>query len=301
MSQYNDLFDSVDTTSAATPSPNSVSVSDHLIEDPEPLPGQRYVLLSFADPKPSTQEKLDQFINQRFLRWFYTQSMFHNVVGWMKKELHEVMPEEQFNKVVQQMDDKLTASMLQQRMTTDLESASEKDIVFSLQTLMQRYQDYRALHYEDDVKAFREQLGTDELVVQGVKFRGAFGTIEEASERAQYLRRMRVEPYIDVFASEGFKWVPRNPNPFAAGVQVDYGTGSKDPSKDMAQLNRLMQTFKLQDQERREKFEQRKRLQQEHAQASLAAAAASSQLFRPDNSVHGVVVVDDGGDEKEIQ
>lgn len=288
MSNYSDLFDSADTTASAASSPTA-SASDHLVEDPDPILSQRYVLLSFAEPKMSTLEKREQFINTRFLRWFYTQSMFHNIVGWMKSELHDEIDEDAYNKIVKVMDDKLTAEMLQQRMTAAEETDSEKNIVFSLQTLQQRYDDYRALHFNDDVKAFQEQLGTDELVVQGIKFRGAFGSLEEASERAQLLRRLKVEPYIDVFASEGFKWVPRNPNPFAAGVQVDYGSGQQAPAE-FAQLNRLMQTFKEQDQQRREKFEQRKRAQLQDAQASLAASAASSQLFHSDNSIKTTVL-----------
>lgn len=268
---YTDLFEDNPTVEAQS--------SDHLEEDPDPILAQRYVLLSFAEPQKQTTEKRELFIARRFLKYFYTQSLFHNIVQSISPVLQASLSEDKYTEVLQKVQESLTTQTLQTKMEDSKEDSSE--IAFSLKTLEQRYDDYRALHFQDDLKAFQEQLGTDELVVHGIKFRGAFGTLEEASARAQFLRRMKVEPYIDVFASEGFKWVPRNPNPFQSNMKVQYGDDSN--AAELTSLNNLMKTFKEQDQQRREQFERRRK--ELAAQASSHGQEASESLFNPDHSL----------------
>jgi hypothetical protein len=268
---YTDLFEE-----SPSPSPSS---ADHLVEDPDPILSQRYVLLSFAEPQKQTAEKRELFIARRFLKYFYTQSLFHNIMQSISPILQESLSENKYTEVLQKVQESLTANTLQTRMEDSKEDTT--GISFSLQSLEQRYDDYRALHFQDDLKAFQEQLGTEELVVHGIKFRGAFGTLEEASARAQFLRRMKVEPYIDVFASEGFKWVPRNPNPFQSNMKVQYGDDTN--AAELTSLNNLMKTFKEQDQQRREQFERRRKELAAHS--SSHGQEASNSLFNPDHSV----------------
>jgi len=254
MSAWADLFED-EKSEVVTP-----SAVDRLVEDPQPISSQKYVLWSFADPRPSTLEKKELFIMERFLKWFYTQSLFHGVMTLMTDTLKATCDEATLNALQGRIESTLQGAVLGDRMVAGTPGDDVFD--FSLKTLHTRYADYRALHQEDDTQAFQAALGTAELVTQGVKFRGAFATLEEASERAQWLKQRKVEPYIDVFAAEGFKWVPRNPYPGTGPMQVQY---TDDQGKAMSQLNELMKEYQVQDQKRRDEFMARKESQRASA------------------------------------
>lgn len=282
---YRDLFES-DANSTSPVERDTSSALDstpYLVEDPNPIPGQKYVLLSFVEPRMKTYHQRELFVMRRFLRYFYTQSLFHNVLSIVNTELQTHLGDTADEKQLTDLKAGITSAMekgLLQRMTHLKESdasLTESDVAFSLATMEDRYLDYRSLHYQDDLLAFQKELGTGENVVEGVKFRGAFATLQEASERAEFLRRHKVDSCVDIFASEGFKWIPRNPDPFQSEMKVDYGTEAS-----LHQLNLLMKTFKDMDQKRRDEFLARA---QQRSSASSVAASASSTLFHPDNSV----------------
>ena len=82
----------------------------------------------------------------------------------------------------------------------------------------------------------------------GVKFRGAFPTIEEAEARAKLLSD-NYDPNFHIFRGEGFKWVPFNPDPNMVDGQVYYEK----------ELNDLMKTTKDELAEKKQTEEERKK------------------------------------------
>ena len=297
-SAYRDLFESSssDGVDVSSSSGASGDPTPYLMEDPNPIVAQKYVLLSFVEPRLKTYQQRELFVMRRFLRYFYTQSLFHNVLSIVSQEVNAHLGDDDggdsgCDKKLTELKVGITSALekgLLHRMTSLSESDSslkESDVAFSLATLEERYLDYRSLHYQDDLLAFQKELGTGENVVEGIKFRGAFATLEEAGDRAEFLRRHKVDSCVDIFASEGFKWIPRQPDPFQSDMKVDYGTDAS-----LHQLNLLMKTFKDMDQKRRDEFLARaqdrvKSSSSGGVSASAAASAASAAMFHPDNSV----------------
>lgn len=72
--------------------------------------------------------------------------------------------------------------------------------------------------------------GVKNTKFRGVKFRGAFRTMEEAKRHVKMLTEKQIDKYFHIFIGEGFKWVPLNPDP----------NEIKDQEYSNDELNKLM-------------------------------------------------------------
>ena len=221
---------------------------DHLIEDPE-LPGQKYVLLSFAEPRFDRWEQKQLYHMTKFLHWFYTQSLFHPILEMVRNTVQDSLTEAQLSALQSKIETNLTSELLQQR-----HMESEKDFSFSIRTVTQRFEDYKELHTEENEALFKKET-TPELCTHGVKVRGVFPTLAEANEYALMLRKQQIEPYIDVFVTEMGKWVPKRP--FLNQIEAAY---TDEWGNEMTELNLLMKNLQQQDSERKTEFHKRKQL-----------------------------------------
>jgi hypothetical protein len=144
----------------------------------------------------------------------------------------------------------LSTFPFQENLVERQDDLTEKELVFSSETIATRYEDYRRLHFDRLMTEFAP-LAKNQLYIHGVKFRGAFSSMEEVQARVKMLKDQKIEPYVDVFAAEGFKWIPRNPYSNDESMRISY-------DEEQTQLNALMGGKKANEAERDRQFEQRK-------------------------------------------
>jgi hypothetical protein len=276
------------------------TVYSSLSEDP-PIVDQKYVLLSFAEPRPSILEQREAFFHREFALWFYRRFCFQSLMDCAKQFFKASMPARsigdqdrgpvpgesvcEHEEIKQSVPVEATGASLKQFEAFVLthfspeasfdRAGQEADYIFSSQTFQERYEDFRALHFNDLVNRFRETLPKGDIVVHGVKVRGVFRSLEDAKERAEFLRVNGIDPFVDVFAAEVGKWVPRNPYPDANVMQLSY-------DEEQSQLNQLIQSRQEEQMLRNRVFETRREdLQQSMAPDravidTLFSASASS-------------------------
>jgi hypothetical protein len=221
-----------------------------LIEDP-PLPEQKYALLSFAEPRPSVLEQREAFFHKHFATWFYEQFAYRTMMDCMNtffKDHFNQIQSGNRDQATQLFKDFLSTQFSPQKAFH--QASNDHEFTFSRDTFQSRYEDFRALHFNELIASFRETLPRGDLAVHAVKVRGGFRSLEDASDRAQFLRAEQIEPYIDVFATEMGKWVPRNPYPDADSMKLSY-------DEEQAQLNQLIQSKKEEQIHRSRLFAQR--------------------------------------------
>lgn len=86
--------------------------------------------------------------------------------------------------------------------------------------------------------------------VKGVKFRGAFGTEEEARAHAKKISQ-EIDPSFNIFVGQGFKWLPFDPEPDSDLV--------KEQEYREKELNDLMKAYMAEQERRRRDEADRKR------------------------------------------
>lgn len=248
-----------------------------LIEDP-PIRNQEYALLSFAEPRPNILEQREIFMVKQFFGWFYERFMVNNMMEFMRDVCKESAVD--LHAFEEALRNKLSAPV--QALDRPEEMSS---YVFSRATMMQRYEDYRALHFDDLVNEFRKTLPNDDTAVHGVKVRGVFATIEQAKKHAEMLRQQQVEPFIDIFAAEVGKWVPRNPYPNTSTMNVDY-------HDEQTQLQELIGSREKEQEQRAQIFQLRREYE---------AKIREEQKRLKDEEQKLAVDQEEKGDEEEIQ
>lgn len=249
MSRFADLFDA---PSKDEPESKDSKV-DHLREDPLIL-DQKYVIFSFAEPRPSMLEQRELFILRSFTKWFYEQQHFRLLMNVQKQFLADCpeleMTEEDKNKFLFRFGQFLSTYPFSENLVERQDDLTEKELVFSSETIATRYEDFRRLNFDRLMSEFAP-LSKNQLFMHGVKFRGAFSSLEEVQERVKLLKEQKIEPYVDVFAAEGFKWIPRNPYPNDDAMKISY-------DEEQEQLNALLGGKKANEAERDRQFEKRK-------------------------------------------
>ena len=194
---------------------------DFLDQDP-PIRGQRFACLSFVSPEDTLANK-EAFVMRRFLDALGkdVQAMLDNVeakYGALDPEVRQsvrmVRERHGYLRTDEEMQDELRA--------------------------------FRALHGSELDEEFAKNNGF-RTSVRGIKIRGVYETLEEASVRAQKLKKR--DPRFDIFISEVGCWCPWSPDPEHV----------KDSQHAETQLNTLVKKYQEVQELRDEVYEQRKK------------------------------------------
>ncbi len=229
----------------------SAEREDFLTED-QPIPGQKFVLLSFLSPEKVLTNK-DLFFFEAFLKTFEFNFRVQSFETFLLTTLREI------NDGLTAEADKAEAADLSGVAQTIRSSRVRLDTIMdSLKTYMKNNQsDLKASKlkevYDDFISQNREKLEDDfyakndfRTTVRGLKVRGVYGSQEEAVARSKKLQRQ--DTLHNIFVGEIGKWLPWDPEP----SQV------KEQEYAEEQLNTLMKKYK-ENEEAREAYEQEQR------------------------------------------
>lgn len=249
----------------------SAEREDFLNED-APVPGQKYVLLSFLSPEKILSHK-DLFFFESFLKTFELNFRVKSFEEFLLKTLRGI------NNTLTAEADKAEAQDLSgvadvirnSRVRLDLTMETLKAYMKDHQTelkdskLKELYDDFISLNrekLEDDFYAKNEFRTT----VRGLKVRGVYSSQEEAVARSKKLQRQ--DTLHNIFVGEVGKWLPWDPEP----SQI------KEQEYAEEQLNTLMKKYK-ENEEARDAFEREQREMKRKATSSKPAVAGPAGEF----------------------
>jgi hypothetical protein len=192
---------------------------DYLEEDPE-IRGQRYVCLSFLSPEEVIQRKEIVFFG-KFLAPFGAElnTLFDNIKAKFDG-----------NQEVVEM-----VAGLRHRY----------DYLFDAKALGEEYEYYKQKNSETLEKEYLE-ANDFQTSIRGIKVRGAYDTVPEARNRAEFLKKR--DPAFDVYVGQVGCWCPWSANP----------EDIADAEYSEAALNTLMKKYKENQQEKEEHFRMRR-------------------------------------------
>jgi hypothetical protein len=170
-----------------------------LLDEDQPLAGQKFVCLSFLSPEKILKQK-EEFFFEQFIKQYdlfkslekFTQ--FLNFVAYKYK-----LPFE--------------------KLQSDLEEFAklEKDNIFNI-SLYAEYKSYID-HNEDKLELLFNQDNKFQTSTRGLKVRGCFPSQEEAEMRCKILREL--DPNHDILVGPVGIWVPWHPEAYKTG-KVEY-------------------------------------------------------------------------------
>lgn len=170
-----------------------------LLDEDQPLAGQKFVCLSFLSPEKIVKQK-EQFFFEQFIKQYdlfkslekFTQ--FLNFVAYKYKVPFETLQSdlEEFAKV-------------------------EKDNIFNI-SLYAEYKTYID-HNEDTLEELFNKENQFQTSTRGLKVRGCFPSQEEAEMRCKILREL--DPNHDILVGPVGIWVPWHPEAYKTG-KVEY-------------------------------------------------------------------------------
>jgi hypothetical protein len=132
-----------------------------------------------------------------------------------------------------------------------LKSAAEK-YKYDFNEMFKDYQDFK-YKYAEKLQEDFSRLVNNKTNMQGIKVRGVFETIEEASGHAKHLRE--TDKYFHVFVGQVGYWLPFDPNPDMI----------KDQNYMEQQLNDLVRNYQENQIKAQQYFEERKQQMVEKA------------------------------------
>ena len=203
------------------PNPNYVD----LLEEDNPIAGQKYVCVSFVSPENIIKQK-EIFLFEEFLKkWEFNKSMekflnFLNFVSFKYNVCFEDLTTD-FKEFVKEEKEELTKINIRDEYKTFLDQNEEElDKQFGI-----------IHHFQTSVR--------------GLKVRGVYPSVEEAEVRCKLLRE--VDPNHDVFVGPVGLWMPWEPEAYKTG-RVEY---MED------ELNQLMHEKKKNEDQAKLNFKQR--------------------------------------------
>lgn len=251
----------------------SADREDFLTED-QPIPGQKFVLLSFLSPEKVLSNK-DLFFFEAFLQSFEFNFRVQSFEAFLLNTIKGV------NESLNTEADKAEAADLSGVAATIRGARVRMDTLMdSLKTYMKDYQsELKAtklkILYEEFIQANREKLEDDffakndfRTTVRGLKVRGVYSSQEEAVARSKKLQRQ--DTLHNIFVGEIGKWLPWDPEP----SQV------KDQEYAEDQLNTLMKKYKEND-EAREEYEREQRERKRTGASKKQAVAGPADATEP--------------------
>ena len=251
----------------------SADHEDFLTED-QPVPGQKFVLLSFLSPEKVLSNK-DLFFFETFLKTFELNFRVQSFETFLLTTLREI------NDKLTAEADKAEAADLSGVAQTIRSSRVRLDTIMdSLKVYIKNNQsDLKASKlkevYDEFISQNREKLEDDfyakndfRTTVRGLKVRGVYGSQEEAVSRSKTLQRQ--DTLHNIFVGEVGKWLPWDPEP----SQV------KEQEYAEEQLNTLMKKYK-ENEEAREAFEREQRERKRKATSQRPAVAGPADAAEP--------------------
>jgi len=204
----------------------SEEIKEDFLEVDPKIPGQNFVCLSFVSPEKILKQK-ELFFTAKFLDYIINDN----------------------NQIVQDIREKML----------------NKELKPNYENVHQLYEDWKYSKNEDIEHEFYE-LNNYRTTMRGIKIRGVYDSIKEASIRAQVLRRK--DPSFNVFVGQVGYWLPWDPECESVPEQ-EYQEG---------QLNELVKKYKenldnkdnLYDQLKNERIEKAKK--EIHAKKELLKA-----------------------------
>lgn len=198
-----------------------------LLDEDNPIAGQKFVCLSFLSPEKILKQKeiffFDQFLKQYDLsKSFEKFTQFLNFIAY-KYSLN-------FDKLTKDLKD-----------FTD----EEKDNLY-VSTLDDEYKTYIDNHEENLETSFQEKYDF-QTSTRGIKIRGSFPSQQEAELRCKMLRE--IDPNHDVFVGPVGMWMPWDPDAYKTG-RVEYLE---------EELNQLMNEKQKNEKYAKDEFEKRLR------------------------------------------
>ena len=170
-----------------------------LLDEDQPLAGQKFVCLSFISPEKILKKK-ELFFFEKFMEQYD-----------MYKSL------EKFTKFLNFIAFKYKVPF--EKLQTDMEdfAKSEKDELFNI-SLAAEYKTYID-NNEDSLEELFNKENKFQTSTRGLKVRGSFASQEEAELRCKILREM--DPNHDILVGPVGMWVPWDPDAYKTG-KVQY-------------------------------------------------------------------------------
>lgn len=170
-----------------------------LLDEDQPLAGQKFVCLSFISPEKILRNK-ELFFFEKFMEQYD-----------MYKSL------EKFTKFLNFISFKYKVPF--EKLQTDMEdfAKSEKDELFNI-SLAAEYKTYID-NNEDSLEELFNKENKFQTSTRGLKVRGCFASQEEAELRCKILREM--DPNHDILVGPVGMWVPWDPDAYKTG-KVQY-------------------------------------------------------------------------------
>ena len=177
---------------------NNVKYVDLLDED-QPLAGQKFVCLSFLSPEKILKEK-EQFYFEHFIKQY---DLFKSL--------------EKFTQFLNYLAYKYKLPF--EKLQTELEefAKEEKDKIFNI-SLYAEYKTYID-HNEEKLEMLFNKDNNFQTSTRGLKVRGCFPSQEEAEMRCKVLREL--DPNHDILVGPVGIWVPWHPEAYKTG-RVEY-------------------------------------------------------------------------------
>jgi len=202
----------------------SVKERDYLEQD-APIRGQEFVCISFISPE-------DEIQNKEIFSFFEFTKNFSRDVDGMLTNLTQKFEETQDN------SSKDMIKALRERY----------DYLFNSQDLEKQYRYFKMVNSDRLEKEYSEK-NDFRTNVRGIKVRGVYSNIEEAKNRAAYLKK--IDPKSpDIYIGQVGCWCPWSP----------YPEEIQDQEYSETDLNTLMKKYKENEEEKNQHYEQRKQM-----------------------------------------
>lgn len=212
-----------------------------LLDEDQPISGQKYACLSFISPEEHIKNK-NLFYFEKFLNNFEFKKTFEKYTQFLNFLAYKYNLD--FNKLTKDMEEFVE---------------EEKDNLF-LTNLDDEYKSFIDAKEEQLQKEYN-QLHEFQTNTRGIKVRGVFGSQEEAEMRCKMLRE--ADPNHDVYVGPVGMWMPFHPEAYKTG-RVEYLE---------KELNELMAQKKKNDDVSKEEFKKRvKESKQKAIEENIAKA-----------------------------
>jgi hypothetical protein len=247
------------------------------LEADDEIRGQKYVCLSFLTPSRTLLRNKDQYFFSQFMTHYAmdykiraTESFvlgklrdIQNVLSDVSLDLANVnLVDASGNTARDAAVERVTKARetLARQTASDLEAHVKANLTdFKESTIVEEYEKFMTAHEQRLEDEFHKQ-NNFQTTVHGLKVRGVYSNMEQATARAKTLHKK--DPYFNVYVADVGEWLPWDPNP----EQI---SESEYLNED---LNKLMRQYKENAAEREAHFEEMKR--QKMADAAAAAKTA---------------------------
>jgi hypothetical protein len=253
------------------------------LEADDEIRGQKYVCLSFLTPNRGILRNKDLFFFHKFLEFYAmdykvraTESFVLGELNTIQTALSDVemtLVNTDFNdasggahQVAKDLAEKITLlrGSLSQKVGGDLEAHVKENLQdFKESSIVESYEKWMLVNRQRLEDEFHK-LNDFQTTLHGLKVRGVYSTMEQATDRAKKLNKK--DPYFNVFVGEVGEWLPWDPEPDDVA----------DSSYQNDELNKLMQAYRENAAKKDAFFEEEKR--QKLAAAAAAAVAAPGSM-----------------------